>query len=362
MVMLILYLVALSFFGAPSEKKHTSLKTKTPEAWYKSQNSPPAMITTPDLPVIPNGVHPAGQANAQVKNTSSAYEEALPKDVYEQALEYYAPAPSTGSGSGVKTSPQNTALLKTMKPTVTVTALPRWKKFAVTATTSDNKPMIAIVIDDMGIDRKRSAMAIGLKAPLTLSFLTYAKDLKVQTDKARQRGHELLLHVSMEPRSTQVDPGPNALLINLSEHELRRRLNWGFSRFSTYVGLNNHMGSKFTSDSKAMRIVIEEIKRRGLLFLDSRTSSKSVGAKLARELGVPVVERNIFLDHENSLDAVNAQLAQVEKIARRMGAVIAIGHPRDVTIKALQTWLKSIDSRGFQLVPLTTIVKKLGYS
>jgi polysaccharide deacetylase 2 family uncharacterized protein YibQ len=170
----------------------------------------------------------------------------------------------------------------------------------------------------------------------------------------------LMLHVSMEPLSSKADPGPNALLTNLSEEELRRRLEWGFGRFSTYVGLNNHMGSKFTSDSKAMRIVIEETKRRGLLFLDSRTSGKTVGAKLARELGVPVAERNIFLDHENNIKAVNTQLAQVEKMARRTGAVIAIGHPRDATIKALQVWLKGIEAKGFQLVPLTTIVTRSG--
>ncbi|MBL6942643.1 MAG: divergent polysaccharide deacetylase family protein, partial [Rhodospirillales bacterium] len=138
--------------------------------------------------------------------------------------------------------------------------------------------------------------------------------------------------------------------------ELRRRLEWSFGRFSTYVGINNHMGSKFTSNSKAMSIVIEEIKNRGLLFLDSRTSSQTVGAMLARKMGVPVAERNIFLDHENTIEAVHAQLKKVEQLARSAGSVIAIGHPRDVTIRALREWLEGIEGRGFTLVPLTTLV------
>jgi polysaccharide deacetylase 2 family uncharacterized protein YibQ len=344
------YLAVFSFLDKPPDQKEPSPQANAPEAWYKSQSPPLAMTTTPDLPLFPDEAPQAGKTNTNAR----AYEEALPKEAYEPLTELPAPAPDVGLSLEVLVLP------KPVKALAVVTALPRWQQFAGAAKPIGNKPLIAIVIDDMGVDRKRSAIAIGLKPPLTLSFLTYASDLKSQTERARLKGHELLLHVSMEPRSSTINPGPNALLTNLSEKELRRRLDWGFGRFSTYVGLNNHMGSKFTSDSKAMRIVLEETKRRGLLFLDSRTSDKTVGAKLARQLGVPVVERNIFLDHENNIKAVNSQLAQVEKMARRMGAVIAIGHPRDATMKALQVWLKGIEAKGFQLVPLTTIVKNTG--
>ena len=338
------YLAIFSFLDYPHEQKQPSRQDNGVEAWYKGQSSPPAMIAAADSPLFTNEKSRVAKTNAKAR----PYEGALPKEIYEARPKLPAPASEV----------ELEVLPKPVKPIAVATTLPRWQQFAVATTPSGNKPMIAIVIDDMGVDRKRSAIAIDLRAPLTLSFLTYAEDLKGQTQRARLKGHELMLHVSMEPLSSQVDPGPNALLTNLSEEEIRRRLEWGFGRFSTYVGLNNHMGSKFTSDNKAMRIVIEEIKRRGLLFLDSRTSGKSVGVKLARELGVPVVERNIFLDHENNIKAVNAQLTQVEEIARRMGAVIAIGHPRDATIKALQIWLKGIEAKGFQLVPLTAIVKK----
>ena len=303
-----------------------------PKAWYQQQSPPPSMVTTPDLPLFPD---------VEDQKDARAYEEALPKETYLPTV------------IETSTTPVNTTQVL-ISPAAQ--ELPRWRKYSVATPVSGQKPLIAIVIDDMGVDKRRSAMAIELQGPLTLSFLTYAKDIKEQTQRARNRGHELMLHVSMEPASSGIDPGPNALLTSLSDDELRRRLKWSFQRFSTYVGVNNHMGSKFTANEKAMSIVIKEIKNRGLLFLDSRTSGRTVGAKLARKMGVPVAERNIFIDHENTIEAVKAQLKKVEKLARTRGSVIAIGHPRDVTIRALRIWLAGIEGRGFRLVPLTTLV------
>ena len=316
-----------------------------PEPWYQKQSPPPVMITTPDLPLFPE---------VEDQRAALPYEEALPKETYVPPPVVAAPpAPVVAAPPGPE---HQVAAL----PVPSSVALPRWRQFAVatTAPLVQDVPLIAIVIDDMGVDKKRSGLAIDLPAPLTLSFLTYATELARQTERARGRGHELMLHVAMEPGSKTADPGPNALLTTLSDAELKRRLEWSFLRFSTYVGVNNHMGSKFTANRKAMRIVIEEIKRRGLLFLDSRTSGRTVGAKLAREMGVPVAERNIFIDHENTIEAVHAQLRKVEQLARTTGAVIAIGHPRDVTIRALQEWLAGIEAKGFKLVPLTTIVAR----
>lgn len=324
------YLVTLQFVGPPepTPQAHRTVQQKPVEPWYRKQGPPPAMITTPDLPLFPE---------VENQHTARPYEEALPKETYVPPV--------------------------AQRPVVAIPApkrldLPRWRQYAVATQVVPDVPLIAIIIDDMGVDKKRSSLAIDLPAPLTLSFLTYASDIKSQTERARGRGHELMLHVSMEPGSKSVDPGPNALLTSLSVEELHRRLEWGFERFSTYVGLNNHMGSKFTANRTAMTIVMEEIKRRDLLFLDSRTTSKTVGAKVARAMGVPVAERNIFLDHENTIEAVNAQLRKVEQFARTNGSVIAIGHPRDATIKALQQWLGGVEARGFKLVPLTTIVER----
>jgi uncharacterized protein len=191
---------------------------------------------------------------------------------------------------------------------------------------------------------------------LTLSYLTYALQLDRQTQAARAAGHELMLHVSMEPGNAKLDPGPNVLLSTLPAAELRLRLEWGLSRFQGFVGINNHMGSKFTANTRGMTLVMEMLKARGLLFLDSRTTGATVGPGLARRLGVPLAERNIFLDNENDVTAVNARLADLERLARRKGFAVAIGHPRDATIKALGTWLDQARAKGLVLVPVTAII------
>ena len=351
------YLLIALFIDNPETQpvKKTSVGSAQPvKPWYQKQSPPPAMITTLDLPLFPE----LEEGEAESKATARAYEEALPKEIYEPKAPVTIKPEVATAPLVVQPAPPSLAAIPNLQQSAETGAfLPRWRKFSIAAPIISNAPLIAIVIDDMGIDKKRSAQAIDLQGPLTLSFLTYATQLQRQTEKARTKGHELMLHVSMEPGSKAVDPGPNVLLTGLSDEELRRRLEWGFTRFSTYVGINNHMGSKFTSDARAMRVVIEEVKRRGLLFLDSRTSDKTVGAKLAKKLGVPVAERNIFLDHENTVEAVNAQLGNVEKMARRTGSVIAIGHPRDATIKALKPWLAGIEGRGFKLVPLTALVR-----
>jgi hypothetical protein len=234
---------------------------------------------------------------------------------------------------------------------------PPWLRFAVAPPPIDGRAMIAIVLDDLGLDRKRTERAIALPGPLTLSFMTYAEELPHQTASAHAAGHELLLHVPMEPLDAHLDTGPNSLRVGLGHEELVRRLRWGLDRFSGYVGINNHMGSRFTSDAASMTPVIEELHARGLLFLDSRTAATTVGEMIARRQGVPTVARNVFLDDEVSAPAIGARLADAEQAARRKGAAVAIGHAHDPTLAALAAWLPTLAAKQLVLVPLTTIVR-----
>ncbi len=235
--------------------------------------------------------------------------------------------------------------------------LPAWKRYAVAVAGAAGRPRIAIVIDDLGIDKPRTARAISLPGPLTLSFLTYATDLKQQTRDARSAGHELLMHIPMEPGSTDVDPGPNVLLTGVPPQELLASLNWNLDQFGGYVGVNNHMGSRFTADLAGMTIVMEVLKKRNLLFLDSITAGNSQGRKAARKFGVPFAGRNVFLDHVDDVGEIKKRLEEVERLARRTGAAIAIGHPREATLQALLPWLKGIEAKGFQLIPLSATLK-----
>ncbi|RAU22403.1 hypothetical protein CU669_06750 [Paramagnetospirillum kuznetsovii] len=232
-----------------------------------------------------------------------------------------------------------------------------WLRNAVPSPKVNGRPMIAVIIDDLGVDRRRSERVNALKAPLTLSYMTYADDLARQTADARSHGHELMVHVPMQPQSPTYDPGPEVLEVDQSPDEIRRRLDWGLSRFDGYVAINNHMGSRFTSEAAGMRVVMAELRRRGLAFIDSVTSEKTVGGELARQFGVPFATRHVFLDNDLGVIHVRAQLAKTEAYARKHGFAIAIGHPHDGTIEALSGWIGGLEAKGFVLVPVSAIIK-----
>jgi uncharacterized protein len=234
---------------------------------------------------------------------------------------------------------------------------PAWRRYAVPFADLNSRPLIAIVIDDVGIDRPRSKRAWELPGPITLSFLPYAKDLREQAKAARAHGDEVMLHMPMEPMG-HADPGPNAMLVSLSDSELRQRATTDLDSFDGYVGVNNHMGSRFTAYGPGMQTVLSLLKARGLLFLDSRTTAQSVGETLAQELGVPTINRNVFLDDDQAEAAVRRQLAQTEEIARRQGFVVAIGHPHETTLQALSEWLPGLAAKGFAQAPITAALRK----
>lgn len=237
--------------------------------------------------------------------------------------------------------------------------LPAWRQFAVAAPPADGRPRIAVVIDDLGVQVPNARRVIELPGPLTLSLMTYALNLPQLAEAGRAHGHELMLHVPMEPEQAPdlVAPGPNALTTDLSAAELRKRMQWALDRVPGVVGINNHMGSKFSADRGAMTVVMQELAARGLLFLDSLTTNHSVGRVTSRAAGVSYVARDVFLDNEDTVESVRAQIRVLEATARRDGSAIAIAHPKAATIEVLRAWLPTLAARGFVLVPLTALVE-----
>ncbi len=232
--------------------------------------------------------------------------------------------------------------------------LPAWQRFAVPA--RPGKALVAVIIDDMGLDQRRSARVTQLPGPLTLSYMTYAPHAVEQSAAAHARGHELMMHMPMQPLAS-LDAGPDVLAEQLPPTELHRRVEADLDRFPGFVGVNNHMGSKFTAYQPGMKIVMQALHQRGLLFIDSMTTAKSVGMAEARAAGVPAARRNIFLDDVEDQASVAAQLAKAEQQAKSAGSVIVIGHPHDGTIAALAAWLPGLDKKGITLVPVTAVVK-----
>ncbi|MEO1190138.1 MAG: divergent polysaccharide deacetylase family protein [Pseudomonadota bacterium] len=238
-------------------------------------------------------------------------------------------------------------------------AVPTWQRHAAAYDIKPGQPVIAIVLDDLGHNKPRSRRATDLPGPLTLAYLPYASDLQAQTAEARRRGHEILIHMPMEPQNLAGNnPGENALLTSLSPQEQQRRLRWALDRFEGYVGINNHMGSAYTADRPAMDRVMAELSRDGLLYLDSLTSARSQASQAAQAAGVPNLVRDIFLDHGgDDPGLVLAQLAKVEELALKQGQAVAIGHPHDGTLTALQLWIPDALARGFALVPVSALVE-----
>jgi hypothetical protein len=218
-------------------------------------------------------------------------------------------------------------------------------------------PEIAIVIDDCGPSESGTKGAIALPAAVTLSFLPYPDASLALSHRAHQAGHEVILHLPMQPIG-QENPGPMALMTGLEPAELRRRVDWALARVSDFDGVNNHMGSRFTSSRADLVPVMEDLAARRLFFLDSRTIANSLGQTVAREAGMIAGGRDIFLDDVASVDAVAHQLAAAETRARSHGSVIAIGHPHPATLAALSDWVAGVEARGVKLVTLRTVLER----
>lgn len=217
------------------------------------------------------------------------------------------------------------------------------------------RPRIVIILDDMGIDPAAANAAMSLPGPLTLSFLPYARDVDRWASLASEAGHDVMLHLPMEPVGEN-DPGPNALRSEMSGAAFLRALEWNLDRFDGYAGVNNHMGSSLTTNEAAMKTVLAEVKARDLFFIDSVTTRDTVVARAGRQVGANIISRDVFLDAEvGDGGAVRRQLELVERIAIETGYAVAIGHPHETTMSVLGPWLTSAKARGFDLVTATSI-------
>ena len=217
-------------------------------------------------------------------------------------------------------------------------------------------PRIAIVIDDLGADLARTDRAIRLPKAVALSFLPYADATPWLAAEAGRAGHEVLLHMPMQAEGEH-DPGPFALTTGLAPDEIRRRLCAALARVPGAVGINNHMGSRVTADRATLIPVAEELAARHLFFFDSRTTPQTQVVPVARAFGVASTGRDVFLDDEQTADAVGAQLMELEARARAQGVAIAIGHPHEVTLAALSVWTAHAGAHGFLLIPLSEAIR-----
>jgi polysaccharide deacetylase 2 family uncharacterized protein YibQ len=252
----------------------------------------------------------------------------------------------------------NTASTASSVPaTVAASGTPRWQRLAVAPPNAAGRPIITLVIDDMGVMHPGTNRAMALPGPITLSWFPFAPKLTEQAAEGASHGHETLLHMPMQSFGNGIlQTGPDPLRIDLPAEVNLARLRTALDAIPTAVGLNNHMGSVATRDVALMDLVAKETRARDMLFMDSLTINHSVALQQARVNQVPSIARDLFVDNSSSPAMIEASLALVESEARSHGRVVAIAHPRPHTLNALEAWMPQLESRGFALWPLSAMV------
>ncbi len=223
---------------------------------------------------------------------------------------------------------------------------------------SSPRSQVAIVIDDLGWESQTALALLALDIPLSFAILPGAPYQLLIAQEAQRRGRDILLHLPMEPHGyPAVNPGRNALLSHMTASELATHVEAALQIIPVVIGVNNHMGSRLTESRRAMRIVMQQLKERDLFFLDSRTSSRSLASRVAREMGVRTAQRHLFLDHEVNTDKIVQNLYHLAEVAHLYGNAIGIGHPHPETLWALQHILPTLRQAGVEFVPISSLVK-----
>ena len=216
-------------------------------------------------------------------------------------------------------------------------------------------PRVALVVGGLGISETATRNAIANLPPeVTLSFAPYGRNLQQWIDRAREAGHEVLLELPMEPYDYPAnDPGPYTLLTSLSSGDNLDRLSWLMSRFTGYFGVTSYQGAKFTSTKTAMEPVFEALESRGIMYVDSGVSPRSVGPELASTLGLAWTKGDLVIDPTLTPRSIDGALANMEQQARENGNVVGFGSGFPVTVERIQKWAKGLGDRGFVLVPVS---------
>ena len=226
----------------------------------------------------------------------------------------------------------------------------------------ETKPVItgriAIVIDDLGPNLKIAREFLALNYPLTFSilpFYTHSKDIAAE---AHSQGREVMVHLPLEPlKSEEYKPEKGTLYTSMDEGTLLNQLREDLSAIPHVSGVNGHMGSKFTEDRKSMEIALRELNNRGLYFLDSLTTGKSVGSSVGRDIGMRFTKRDVFLDRELEGKTIEKRLIQLSELSRKRGHAIGIVHPYSDSLNALKKLLPVLSSEGIEVVPVSQTIE-----
>jgi uncharacterized protein len=219
-------------------------------------------------------------------------------------------------------------------------------------------PKIAIVIDDLGSKDKISQELLRWNLPITFAILPFTPLSRKLAGEAHRQGKEVILHLPMEPRGyPQIRPGEGVLLREMDEGRLLRQLSKDIEAVPYITGVSNHMGSRLMEDPEKIKIVFSELKRRGLFFLDSRTTAQTTGLQVAESIGLRATERSVFIDNSSTEEDIKGQLEQLIQVSLSRGKAIGIGHPHPSTIKSIKEMIPKMKEKGIEIVPLSAVME-----
>jgi len=288
----------------------------------------------------------AGGKRSTASNVSTS-DEMNPQDDHNVVM---ADAPDPGL---VESTPQGDL------PRVSEDGRQPWQVYARPFNPSDKRPRLAILVADLGMSRAVTDAAVSrLPASVTLAFDVQSPVVGAWCGRARQNGHEILLSVPMEPFDfPRSDPGPHTLLTTLPNSTNLDKFNWALKQGAGYVGITTLTGSRFTTDSDKLSVVMDALHQRGLMVLDAHVAPHSAVTNLAHDMHVPVATVNEKIDENLSPEAIDAALQQLEQVARLNGRAVGVVAPLPIIIDHLQTWLKTLPQDGIALAPISAVVQ-----
>ena len=221
--------------------------------------------------------------------------------------------------------------------------------------TTPHKAYLSLIIDDLGQNLPRDRRVLALPGPVTTAIMPDTPHAAEFAREAHRAGKIVILHMPMDPAT-----GPFAWHPGLPMEELEKRLNAAFQAVPYASGINNHMGSRMTVEPKAMAWLMTDLQRRHKFFVDSRTSARTVAAAQAQKIGLASVSRDVFLDDEQTEQAITAQLQTAISLARKQGSAVMIGHPYPQTLAVLERELPKLKAQGIEWIDIKSMISLRG--
>ena len=219
------------------------------------------------------------------------------------------------------------------------------------------RPKIALIIDDLGYERRAGERAIALPGPITYAVLPWTPRARHLSEMAHAAGKEIILHLPMQAESRDEPIDPGSLLLDMSHAQFAETLAGNIDAVPHIVGVNGHRGSLLTRHPGHMQWLMDDIRnRQPLFFVDSYTTHESVALYLAAEKGVPAIKRDVFLDPDAGPDTVRREFARLKRLAEDQGFAVGIGHPYPATLSFLEEALPALEADGFDLVSVSSLV------